>query len=72
MTSGKRGHLVYDDEGGGLVCTCTQVVTLDDDGSPEHVEFDPTVQIDRSVEPTESGSWWFVCTRCGAAGWSGV
>lgn len=32
-----------------------------------------TIRCDRSIEPTESGSWWYSCSRvrCGAGGWSG-
>lgn len=43
------------------------------DGScnPTHDSYEPTVAVDRSEVPTEGGSYYYVCSRCGAGGWSG-
>lgn len=68
MTS--RGEILYDDQY-GHVCSCTAKVERDDGGELIHTSFDPTVRVDRSVEPTQGGSWWYVCSRCGAGAWSG-
>ena len=64
----KRGAILYDGEY-GHVCTCTRrtVGTV-----TKHYAYAPTVHVDRSVEPTESGSWWYACSRCGAGAWSGA
>lgn len=53
-----RARLDYDDELGGHVCTTHGA----------------TVQVDREIEPTESGSWHYSCTveGCTANGWSGL
>jgi hypothetical protein len=63
----KHGQIIYD-ERYGHVCTCTQKIVSDSHGAT----YKPTVKVDRSIEPTESGSWWYHCTRCGAGGWSGA
>jgi hypothetical protein len=63
----KRGEITYDGEV-GHVCTCTRRVVGD---TTKHYVYARTVDVDRSVEPTESGSWWYVCSRCGAGAWSG-
>ena len=34
--------------------------------------YEPTVEVNRTVEPTQSGSYLYTCTRCGANGWSGL
>jgi hypothetical protein len=36
------------------------------------VSYENTVHVNRSVEPTESGSYWYDCDRCGAGAWSGL
>jgi hypothetical protein len=64
-------HLTYSEEHGGLVCTCAAVECADGDGY-SHVEYVPTVRCVREVEPTESGSWFYRCSRCGACAWSGT
>lgn len=66
----KRGAVAYDDQH-GHVCTCTEVVTYDADGYPAHASYLPTVAADRSIAPTDSGSYYYVCSRCGAGAWSG-
>ncbi len=65
-----RGDITYDDEF-GHVCTCTQAVTYDAEGYPERASYLPTVSSDRA-SGTESGSYWYSCSRCGAGGWSGL
>lgn len=65
-----RGEITYDDQH-GHVCTCTERVHRDSDGMPSYATYRPTVAVDRSIEPTESGSWFYVCSRCGAGRWSG-
>lgn len=57
--------VIYDDQY-GHVCTCTQK----DEG--EFYSYKPTVKVARDVEPTETGSWYYVCSRCGAGAWSGL
>lgn len=64
-----RGEITYDEQAGGHVCTCTRHVVGQ---TTKHYAYKPTVAIDPDVEPTESGSWWYVCSRCGAAAWSGA
>lgn len=72
METTKRGTITYDDQH-GHVCTCTEAVTYDDEGYPEHASYLPTVAVVRDAEsPTESGSYWYQCSRCGAGGWSGA
>lgn len=66
-----HGTLTYSDEY-GHVCTCTERVARDALGAPIHAEYAPTVKVNRDVPPTESGSWWYSCARCGAGGWSGL
>jgi hypothetical protein len=66
----QAGRITYDDRF-GHVCTCTERgVYFDRDGTP-YVEYSNTVAADRSIAPTESGSWWYSCSRCGAGAWSG-
>ena len=69
-TTRRTGEILYDEQY-GHVCTCTRATEYDDDGYPSHDSYLPTVQADRDVRPTESGSWWYVCSRCGAGAWSG-
>lgn len=64
----KHGQIIYDEQCGGHVCTCTRTVP-ENFGWPVYKK---TVKVDRSIEPTESGSWWYHCTRCGAGAWSGA
>ena len=64
-----RGTITYVEEY-GHVCTCTAFV--DDVAYAPHTTYQNTVSADRSIEPTESGSYWYVCSRCGAGGWSGL
>jgi hypothetical protein len=66
----KRGEIRYDDQV-GHVCTCTEATMYDDNGYPSHSSYLPTVEADKDVAPTESGSWYYVCARCGAGDWSG-
>ena len=66
-----RGSITYDDQY-GHVCTCTEAVAYDAEGYPEHASYLPTVAADHGVTPTESGSWYYVCKRCGAGAWSGL
>jgi hypothetical protein len=67
----KHGKIRYDDQY-GHVCTCTEKVVRDQDGNPDHPTYKPTVKADRNIEPTDSGSYWYFCTRCGAGAWSGA
>lgn len=69
-TATKRGSITYDDQH-GHVCTCTEAVTYDAEGYPEHASYLPTVNVDRNITPTESGSYWYACSRCGSGAWSG-
>jgi hypothetical protein len=63
------GEIQYDDQY-GHVCTCTAFV--DDVAYAPHTTYQPTVSVVRDEEsPTESGSYWYQCSRCGAGGWSG-
>jgi hypothetical protein len=48
-----------------------ETVYCDGSCSPTHATYEPTVHVDRSIEPTEGGSYYYVCGRCGAGGWSG-
>lgn len=66
-----RGTITYDDQH-GHVCTCSRgpdAVGFEGSAGPT---YDRTVDVDRDVAPTESGSWWYVCRRCGAGAWSGL
>lgn len=65
-----RGEVIYAD-GYGHVCTCTEAVTYDENGYPEHADYLPTVTPDRETA-TESGSYFYSCSRCGAGTWSGL
>ncbi len=69
-TTAKRGEITYDDHF-GHVCTCTEATEYDDEGYPLQPSYLPTVNPARDIEPTESGSYWYTCSRCGAGGWSG-
>ena len=69
-TKTKRGTITYDDQF-GHVCTCTEAVTYDDEGYPERASYLPTVEADRE-SGTETGSYWYTCSRCGAGAWSGM
>jgi hypothetical protein len=66
----QRGTVTYDDHF-GHVCTCTEGVEYDADGYPSRATYLPTVKADRNIAPTESGSYFYVCERCGAGAWSG-
>lgn len=67
----QAGRITYDDQA-GHVCTCTEEVQRDADGNPDHATYEPTVRVARDIEPTESGSWYYSCSRCGAGAWSGL
>lgn len=60
------GEITYDAHF-GHVCTCADVTPPD---SP-HPVYDATVRVAREIAPTESGSWFYTCARCGAGAWSG-
>lgn len=63
--------ITYDSEQ-GHVCTCAaNPVEYDADGAPAYPAYEHTVTVARDVAPTEGGSYWYVCGRCGAGGWSG-
>lgn len=82
-----RGRVTYDCEYGHVcTCTKTtecdghpsgpfdhagETVYCDGTCSQAFVSYDETVRVDRAVEPTEGGSYWYVCSRCGAGAWSG-
>lgn len=70
-----RGHITYDSEY-GHVCTCSETLhPYYESGLRTNYfqsAYDNTVRVARDVEPTESGSYWYVCERCGAGGWSGL
>lgn len=77
MTTKVRGKLTYDSYF-GHVCTCTARETKltfagfeGEQGEHDWTTYEPTVGVDRSIPPTDSGSWYYVCSRCGAGGWSG-
>ena len=63
----RYGKIEYDSRF-GHVCTCTETEGPDPLDAPT---YDPTVGVDRSQEPTEGGSYFYVCSRCGAGAWSG-
>ena len=65
----KRGTITYDDRQ-GHVCSCAERwrSVLRYEAEPQ---YDRTVEVDRSIEPTEGGSYWYACSRCGAGAWSG-
>ncbi len=69
-----RGQITYDNYF-GHVCTCTarDVEGHDADGNAVAVftEYEPTVSADRD-SATETGSYWYSCSRCGAGAWSGL
>jgi hypothetical protein len=67
----RSGEIRYDDQY-GHVCTCTEAVEYDDEGYPLHASYLPTVKADGDTRPTESGSWFYRCERCGAGAWSGA
>lgn len=70
----ERGNIIYDDFY-GHVCTCAGTIVMGFDEDMDYraifAEYEPTVKVDRSVEPTESGSYYYRCDICGAGGWSG-
>ena len=66
-----RGTIVYDNQC-GHICTCTAASEYDKQGNPLPTSYLPTVSVDRDTRPTDSGSWFYVCDRCGAGAWSGV
>jgi len=69
-TQTECGRIIYDSEH-GHVCTCSQSgIYFDSDGNA-YEEYEHTVRVDRDTEPTNSGSWFYVCERCGAGAWSG-
>jgi len=71
MTTTPHTGIIYDSEL-GHVCGCSEREPhRDADGNPIYPDYDRTVSVDRSVEPTESGSWYYRCSRCGAGAWSG-
>ena len=67
MSTQERGQITYDSEY-GHVCTCSR--QRHKYGKPD--SYRQTVKVDRNIEPTESGSCWYVCKRCGAGAWSGL
>lgn len=67
----KRGQITYDDQC-GHVCTCTLMLSTPLAYEAQRPLYSPTVRVAPDVEPTESGSYWYVCMRCGAGGWSGA
>jgi hypothetical protein len=69
MPDTRRGEVIYDSEF-GHVCKCTEAIEYDDEGYPSHATYQPTVTADRS-SATESGSYFYSCSRCGAGSWSG-
>lgn len=72
-----RGHITYDNYF-GHVCTCTAKQTKlgfagfeGERGEHDWTTYERTVECDRS-SGTESGSFAYHCTRCGATAWSGL
>ncbi len=72
-----KGHYVTYDAYFGHVCTCTAKATTlsfagfeGDHGSHDWTTYEPSVECDRS-SGTETGSFYYRCTRCGAGAWSG-
>jgi len=65
------GEITYD-EHFGHVCTCTRKIVRDRDGEADYYSYELTVKLDESREPTESGSWRYVCSLCGSSAWSGT
>lgn len=68
----KRGEVIYDDYSGAHVCRCTEHVYYDEDGDPIHAEYDMSAVVCDRSSGTESGSFYYHCTRCGAGAWSGL
>jgi hypothetical protein len=66
----QRGTVIYDSEYGN-VCTCTREDVGSADGGYVHTFYSPTVSPDRG-SGTETGSYWYTCSRCGAGAWSGL
>ena len=72
-----RGRITYDNYF-GHVCTCTAQATKvgfagfeGEHGEHDWTTYENTVECDRS-SGTESGSFAYHCTRCGASAWSGL
>lgn len=70
----KRGDVIYDSEW-GHVCTCTERLHPHSENGMRtdysQVSYDNTVVVDRE-SGTESGSFYYSCTRCSAGTWSGL
>ena len=66
-----RGTITLDEQS-CHVCTCSETTVYDDEGYPAYAAYEPTVSADRSIPPTEGGSWFYVCSKCGAGAWSGA
>ena len=67
-----RGEITYDSDYNGHICTCTRKLVRDEEEEDDYYSYKPTVKEAREIEPTESGSWWYVCSSCGAGAWSGA
>lgn len=72
-----RGQITYDNYF-GHVCSCTAKQTTvsfagfeGEQGAHDWTTYENTVECDRS-SGTESGSFAYYCTRCGATAWSGL
>ena len=64
-----RGHITYDSYF-GHVCTCA---LLEDESERDQIAvYAATVFVDRTIEATDTGSWYYRCDRCGAGAWSGL
>lgn len=69
---GTPPRITYDSEH-GHVCTCSELEPFrDETGEAIAPNYRHTVEPDRTVEPTDSGSWLYVCKACGASAWSGL
>lgn len=82
-----RGEVLYDAEWGHVcTCTKSAVCGghpasvygpdgedfyCDGSCSASYPEYGNTIEVDRWIEPTNSGSYYYRCSRCGASGWSG-
>lgn len=65
--SALTGQITYDHYF-GHVCTCAETTPP----LSEAATYDNTVKVAREIEPSESGTYWYYCERCGSGGWSGL
>jgi hypothetical protein len=65
------GKITYDSEY-GHVCSCSEELhSASGEDGEGYYTYARTVNVCRDIEPTESGSWLYACSDCGATAWSG-